>query len=407
MRRAWRTWLFLLSACLLQAGCCFSSSNSRKDPNCTLDKLAGAHKLQDGETVLTPEQVQRNAVVGSGLGKALESDAEGREGHECLACLPSRKRGKLARIMKAYAADEARNTTAGLALTAYYRLAEARLQIRLVQEGLEIAEGVVAKAEELQKQGITLPEDLTKLRRQRSEVAADGLKVELLRDKLTEQLRHLADGKLCTKGIGTIEVFHVVEEPIDEAKAIAVALKYRPDLNLLRAALANLDASTLPLIRQLMGGFHPLLGDKIRRCIPLFECLPRALPLLARGEMEKVRKELETMICERERQAASEVRQALRKVQTTVRLAGHAREREGLASKRVAELEDRASKGLATNGDLPLARRDHVKARGDVLHEAIDWEIARVELRQAQGLLVREVLGDGCDCEEPNEPRTK
>src|SRR5581483_4552281 len=130
---------------------------------------------------------------------------------------------------------------------------------------------------------------------------------------------------------------------------------------------------------------------------------PRVLPLLARGEMEKVRNELKTMICERERQAASEVRQAIRKIRTEVRLTAGAREREALAARRVAELEELAAKGLATDGDLPRARRDLVKTRGDVLHEAIEWEIARVELRQAKGLLVREVLGDGCDCESDDE----
>jgi len=403
MPRSGRTWLILVAACAGLAGCVPGSClRPKADPNCTLDKLATAHALDDTEVVLTPEQVQRNAVVNSGLGKSLESDADGRDGHVCLSCLPSRKRGALARVMKAYAADEARNQTAALALTAYYRLSEARLQIRLVREGIGVTQGIVAKAEELKKRGISLPEDLTKLQRQHSELADEGLKLELLRDRLTEQIRQLADSKLRARHVGTIEVFEVVEEPIDEPAAVAVALKYRADLNLLRAALANLDASTLPLIRQLMGGFHPLLGDKIRRCVPMFECLPRAIPMLARGEMEKVRNELKTMICERERQAVSEVRQALRKIETGVRLTHGARDRERLAAKRLAELEEMAVKGLATDGDLPRARRDLLKTRGDVLHEAIEWEVARVELRQAQGLLVREVLGDGCDCDEPH-----
>jgi hypothetical protein len=43
---------------------------------------------------------------------------------------------------------------------------------------------------------------------------------------------------------------------------------------------------------------------------------------------------------------------------------------------------------------LPAARRVHLKTRSDVVHEIIEWEIARVKLRQEQGLLVREVLGE-------------
>jgi hypothetical protein len=403
MPRAWRTWLILAGASACLAGCLPGSCFRRADPGPDAEQLAAAHALQEGEAVLTPEQVQRNAVLNSGLGKALADD-EGRDGHACLACLPARKRARLMRLLKGYAADEARNQQAGLALTAYFRLAEARLQIRLVREGIEIAQGVVARAEEMKKRGIPLPEDLTQLRRQHSDVAAEAVKLELLRDRLTEQLRQLADGTLCTEHIGTIEVFHVVDEPIDEAEAITTAFKYRPDLNLLRAALANLDAKTLPLIHQLMGGFHPLLGDKVRRCVPLVECLPRALPLLAKGELERVRGQLEAMLSERERQAASEVRQAVRKIRAGVRLAEGARDRDALAGRRLAELEEMAARGLATDGDLPRARRDRVKTRGDVLHEAIEWEVARVELRQAQGLLVRDVLGAGCGCDEP---RTK
>lgn len=387
--------LIVLTACAALAGCL--PCGKRQPELCDPSQHLGAHSLQEGEVVLTPEQVQRSAVLNSGLGKALEGDA-GKDGHECLACLPSRKRAKLAHVLKAYAADEARNQTAGLALTAYYRLAEARLQLQLIFQGLDIADRLVAQAEEMQKKGLTLPQDMTVLLRARSDVVADRLKLELLRDRLTEQIRQLADGKLCACRIGTVEVFEVTDDPLDEKEAITTALKYRADLNGLRAARTNLDASTLPLIRQLLGGAHPLLGDKVRRCVPMVECLPRVLPLLAAGELEKVRKELDGLICERERQAVSEVRQALAKIRFTTELARQAQHRQGWAQKRLAELEEKAGKGLSTDGELPKSQRDQVKMRGEVLHEAIEFHIAKMELRLAQGLLVREVMGE-CDCE--------
>lgn len=393
MRLRWRTPLILL-LCGPLAGCLPCAALPRPaDPNCTLEHLGNAHALEDGEVVLTPDEVQRNAVRNSGVGAALEADSG--NDPSCLTCLPGHKRAALTRLLKAYAADEVRNQAAALALTTYYRLAETRLQIRLVQQSLNLADRLVARAGELLKQGLTPPEHITKLQRQRSEVLAELLRLELLRDRLTEQLRHLADGKIRVCRIATIEVFKVVDEPIDECQAIAIALKYRPDLNLLRATLTHLDGATLPLIRQVLAGLNPLLGGKSGCCVPLVECLVRLVPVLTRGEVEKVRQELTAILCERERQAVSEVRQALRKIRTSVQLAKEAQECERLAGQRLAELEEKSSKGLATDGDLPLARREQVKTRSDVLHEVIEWEIARMELRQAQGLLVREVLCDG------------
>jgi hypothetical protein len=393
MRQVWRTWLVCLMACVLVAGCLPPCLKRPDLPGCELGHLAKAHTLTDEEIVLTPQQVQRYAVINSGMGEALESDSADKDDPLCLTCLPGRKRARLARLLKGFAADEVRNKTAGAGLEAYYRLAESRLQIQLTVQGREIAERLVAQAEEMKKKGLTLPEDMTRLLRQKSEVAAEQVKLELLRDRLGEQIRQLADGKMRACRISTIETFHVVDEPINEDQAVAIALKYRAELNLLRAALCNLDSSTLPLIRQLMGGGHPLLGEKVRRCVPMFECLPRFAPFLARAEMERVTRELKTLICERERQAASEVRQAIRQIRASVQLAALAQEREQQARKHVAELEEKSARGLATDGELPRARRDHVKAKSDVLHEAITWEVARVELRKAQGLLVREVLG--------------
>jgi hypothetical protein len=105
-----------------------------------------------------------------------------------------------------------------------------------------------------------------------------------------------------------------------------------------------------------------------------------------------VRKELKALLCERERAAIAEIRQAIHQIQGQARLAQLAQESDVQASKRVGELVEKESQGLPTEAEMNLARRDHIKTRTDVLHEAILWELARVDLRRAQGLLVREVL---------------
>lgn len=396
MRAWWSNWLVVVGGCALLSGCALH--HATRPAGCDLATLGSRYALHEGEVVLTPEEVQRRAVQGSGLGSALDADSEGADGHPCLSCAASAKRRRLARILKAYAADEVRNQSAGLALDAYYRLAETRLQIRLAKQGKGLAESLVVRGEEMKSKGLTLPQDVPTLQRQANESTVDLVKLELTRDRLTEQVRQLGADDLKSCDLGTIEVFHVVDEAIDDCEAVAIGLKYRPDLNLLRAALENLDASTLPLIRKLLGDSNPLLGDKVRRCVPLAECLPRVLPLLAQGELEKVRKELKSLLSERERQAVAEIRHALAKVRATVQLAELAREREAIATRRLAELDDRAKGGLSIEAERPLAQRDHLKARSEMLHAVIDWETARVDLRRAQGLLVREVLGE-CNCQ--------
>jgi outer membrane protein TolC len=275
------------------------------------------------------------------------------------------------------------------------RRTAARLQLPLLAEGKKIVEDLVRAAEELQSKGLPLPDDYNTTQRLRSEVTSELIKVEVLRDQVTGQLRHLA-GCAVPPGseIQTIETFHVVEEPLDEDEAVAVGMKYRPDLNLLRAALAGLDAGTLPVIRQVTAGTSSLLSGPIRRCVPMVECVPRYLPHVAAEQVEKMRKQLQALCAERLRQADHEIRTAVRKIRAQLELIRLAQEREALAQKRVTELEEKKRVGLKVDVDLPAARRVYLRTRSDALHEIIEWELARVNLRKEQGLLVREVLGE-------------
>lgn len=391
MRWARPGWLFLLGSCILAAGC-LPATCRRDCPDCCTGRApCGVLALDPGEVVLTPDQVQDAAIRSTGMGDALEVDARAEDGGGCGGCgQGGGRRGQLARELKAYAADEVRNQTAYYALQAYYRLAEAHGQANLANEALQVADNLVAQARELQSKGLPVPTDLDRLFQQRSEVVTDALKVELVRSRLTEQIRQLMKDEVTACRIGTVEVFHVLDEPIDEKEAILIGLKYRPDLNLLRTALCRLDASSLPLVHQLLGGLNSLLSGPAGRCLPMLDCLQRLIPCLAEREIEKVRKQIEALLCERERQAVSEIRQALGQIRLRGKLAGEARLREQLGLKRIAAVEEKMRRGLPADGEMPVARKDLIKVRVEMLHEVIEWELARVGLRKAQGLLVRE-----------------
>ena len=150
---------------------------------------------------------------------------------------------------------------------------------------------------------------------------------------------------------------------------------------------------TLPVIRQVMLGLSSLLSGPARRCIPILECAPLLLPGLSAKEVEKLKKQLQTLLDERKRQAISDVRQAVRAIHAQQDLIRLARDREAMARRKLEEAEENARQKRGKLAAKPLARQALLKARGDVVHEVIEWEIARVNLRKAQGLLVRDGVG--------------
>jgi hypothetical protein len=391
-RESSHRWL-TLAACVALAGCNPQANQLRRgDADAPLVVAAPCVPVP---LVLTPGDVLRMSLSSNGLGDALESEARGQKNAGCATCRASQKQAKLSAELQGHASDELRNQTATLALTAYFRLAEARVQMSLLLQGVEPIEALVAQVEELRRQGLPVPDDSSKLPQERSKLEADRVRLDLLESRLGEQL-HQVVGKAaglppCScSTITTIEVFHVDELAIDEAAAIAVGLKYRPDLNLIRSALCNLDVGTLPVIRHVMLGLSSLLSGPARRCIPIVECVPLLLPGLSAKEVEKVSKQLQALLDERKRQAISDIRQAVRAIHAQQNLIRLARDREAMAQRKLDESEENFRQKRGKTTAVPLARQDLLRARGDVVHEVIEWEIARVNLRKAQGLLVRD-----------------
>jgi hypothetical protein len=177
----------------------------------------------------------------------------------------------------------------------------------------------------------------------------------------------------------------VEEENIDADQCVAYGLEKRPDLNLLRSVLHNLNRHTVPVVGQLLGGVNVLLSGP-----PQSQGGFAGVRSLCNGSLQDFRHKVETLLEKREEQAAAEIRERAREVVGHFQLAVLARQRADIAQKKVAELEEKKNKGIAVEADLSRAKLDRAKARGDLLHEVVAWEIARFRLKEAQGLLVRE-----------------
>ena len=61
--------------------------------------------------------------------------------------------------------------------------------------------------------------------------------------------------------------------------------------------------------------------------------------------------------------------------------------RRELAGRKVKDLEQRLNKGENVRTELTTARLDALKDRGDRVHAAADFVVARARLKQAMGLL--------------------
>jgi hypothetical protein len=341
------------------------------------------------EYLLSPVEVQRLAAGSSSLAAALETaGSEDQDRRGCSLCAGKRERDQLWQSLRGCAASEIRNQQAGQALQVYYHLAEARGQRSHALAGREIVLDLVRQANELKAKGLKTPPELPSLLDQENVLQADALKASLAAEQLQEKLRHLcgleSTGRACLK---TEESFQGCKEVLDEDHCVAVALVHRGDVALLRIAVQQASGRTFQLLQRVLGASNSLLQSPGRLCFPALECLRLLIPCTADQDVEKMTRQFRLLLGERERQVAAEVRAAVREVGIRYEVAGLAWQRVELARRQVAEWEERERKGTKVGTALAQARRDLIKAQSDQLREVIAWEIARVKLRQSQGLL--------------------
>jgi hypothetical protein len=405
-------WCCLLGGCLLGAGCLHTSCPTEHHDPVLPVVLRGTVSVAVSPVDFPPEprpapapqyfglsacECQCLAAKSSGLANLLTGEARSqseRQGPPSHGHMPSEKRAELFAAVLNYAADDVRNRSAGTALEAYYRLVEAEGKDDLLRASLKELDGLVGQVEDLVAKGLWPANDKETPPRLRSESRADQVKLRLQIAQLNEALAFLiglkSGGDHCH--IWPTERLCVRPAKVDEEACVATALTYRADLNLLRALLAGLNARTLPVARQVLGGVSPLLSGAATPRGPGAALLLAVLACLAGDEVDAVRRQVEDLLAERERQVVREVRDAVRQVNAQAELIGFALERDGLARGKARATQERERKGLPVGADLPKARLDANKAAGDLLHEVVDYNLALARLRQTEGLLWLECL---------------
>jgi outer membrane protein TolC len=298
-----------------------------------------------------------------------------------------------------YAGDELRNRRAGDALEAYYRLAEAEGRADLIRDALTELQAVIDRARDLQKRGVVGPEPAESALRQWAESRGDQVELDVNIEQLNGQLKTM-DGLACDAEpdyrIWPTDPLLVAGEDPDPKRCVAEGLARRPDLNLLRAVEAGLDARTLPVATQALSTVSPLLGGPAGGCKCLTDLAAVLLPCVKNAAVDTAREQVDSLLQARERQATQEIFTAARLVASRRVEAGLTSLRAELAWRKVKDLEERLSKGENVRTDLTKARLDALKDRGDEVHAAANFMIAWGRLKQVMGLLA--------ECPLPHSP---
>ena len=289
-----------------------------------------------------------------------------------------------------YAADEARSRSAGDAIEAFYRLTEAEGRLPLLLLSLKEVDESLKRAEELQAKGLRPPVEIAVIRKQLSDLRSDEVNLRIANLQLNARLKLLLGLSSGDYRIWPLADLKIVPDKPEVDEAINYGLHHRPDLALLEALAGSLDAGSLTLASQTLGGLNPLLGETSSSC-----CLASVLACLDGSKTQSAEQQVQLLLVDRQRQATEEIRQAAGLVVERVQLVILAQHKVEIEERRITELEEKKAKGLDAEGELSAARLNLYKAQGDRLREVVDWKIARARLRQAQGRLLEECQPTG------------
>jgi len=290
------------------------------------------------------------------------------------------------RKVRGYLADEFRNQAAGDALDKYFQLAQAEGQFDLLAKSLGELKARLSDAEEAERRGLADRAGIDTLRVQVLDLEAKIAELEAGADGLNAALRALLDlDPADPRPLLPDDPLHVKPDDVDVAEAVRAGLFYRPDLNLVRTLLADDGEAADDLADALLREVSPLLARMKNN--PLVGVL---VPGNKRTDQASTRRQLQSMLDVRTRQAEAEIRAAAMELRGQ-RLAAVAKSAEVRRQEaKLVEVQKRAAAGQPVSAELAKAKLDLWKSQGELLAAAAKWCQADVKLRKAMGLLVRE-----------------
>ncbi len=333
---------------------------------------------------LTAADCRSLAVAAAPLADALDAHPDGLPPAHAKLRPALAKFAHASRLVRGHAADELRSRAALDALTDFYKLAEAEGQLDLLAATDIELRARLSDAEKALATGLRDRAGAPGLRRKLLDLAAKRAQLEAavaaLNASLTTKLG-LAPND--ARPLFPSDPLRVKPEDVSADAAVASALQFRSDLNLLRELR---DSGSGELADAVLDAANPLLGSVPRDGAIGALCALAKQPEQRRAARDRVGE----LLAARERQAEAEVRAAV------ALLMGHRSSAAAraldlrAADAQLAEVRARAAAGQSVAAELAVAKLDVLKAKGELLSAAVEWHVAEVKVRAALGALARE-----------------
>jgi outer membrane protein TolC len=302
------------------------------------------------------------------------------------------EQAQLSRLVRGYAADELRNQAASEALQIYYKLAAAEGQFDHATTAHGILRTQLSLAEKAINAGAAQRATAERLRQQLLEVESQLAKLEAGIASANAGLSgHLGLDPADQTPIWPTDTLGVGDGLPDVDATVKIALRCRPDLNLLRALASSNESGQLS--KAVVSGINPLLGtgDVSSPVLAPLVALVGVLKAEPTRSEARLKQQVLGTLAARERQADAEVRAAIATLRGSRLSVGAKSAEVRNLQNQVAEAEKRVAAGIAgAEVELAQARLDLQKGRGELLQAVADYHVADVKLRQATGMLVRE-----------------
>jgi hypothetical protein len=281
-----------------------------------------------------------------------------------------------------------RNIAAADALEAFLRLLEAEAGAdNLEQRGREM-NLVLADISRLQERGIISPVSKPESEGQRLDLWHRQSELGATVNTLNFQLKNL----LGVETVGDARIWPqaslaVTADVPDSQQAVNVALANRADLAAVRlVACSNGDDSEVAArtILQLSGG-------GLGAAPPPTGCLALLLHHGAADDERAARSaQMAELLADRERAARDETLQAIAILEARIAQIAITRQRFAVAQAHLQASEQQQQLTAGAPLGVRKARLDVLAIEQDLLHDAIEWKLAVVKLKEAQGMLAVE-----------------
>lgn len=287
-------------------------------------------------------------------------------------------------LLGLYSADK-RGLAASNAMVAFYYLTELEAAVPHLDHVIQETTYAARRANLLTEQDLAPTIDPTDYDRQLLQLLDRQTELNVRRLELNGHLQRLLGCTLPTDTFFWPHVANVIEyEPVDVDAAVAVGLATRQDLRMIRLVMCNLDKDTLPVVQAFLGAVDGALGTATVQdgCIHRLRCIAcsdHEVPVRCR--------QLRILLDDAERAATTAIRLAAFETQAHYERIIIAKQTVDSWRERVERLKAKRAVEDTSVFEITTALNELSQAEIDLVHHITQLRLARLALRQAQGLL--------------------